>query len=45
MNDRIESVFFDGVLDPAGGFIRPDPSAPGHGLTLRRTDAEPYRVR
>ena len=41
---RIESLFFDGALDPAGGVIRPDPSAPGLGLTLRTADAEPYRV-
>ena len=41
---RIESMFFDGTLDPAGGVIRPDPDAPGHGLTLRRADAEAYRV-
>ena len=40
---RIESMFFDGTLDPAGGVIRPDPDAPGHGLTLRRADAEAYR--
>jgi L-alanine-DL-glutamate epimerase-like enolase superfamily enzyme len=41
---RIESRFFDGTLDPAGGTVRPDPAAPGHGLTLRRADAEPYRT-
>jgi len=42
---RIESMFFDGTLRPDGGVIRPDPGAPGHGLTLREADAEPYRVR
>jgi L-alanine-DL-glutamate epimerase-like enolase superfamily enzyme len=41
---RIESMFFDGVLDPAGGTIRPDPDAPGLGLTLRTADAERYRT-
>ena len=41
---RIESLFFDGTLDPAGGTIRPDPAAPGLGLTLRTADAEPYRT-
>jgi L-alanine-DL-glutamate epimerase-like enolase superfamily enzyme len=41
---RIESLFFDGALDPAGGVIRPDPGAPGLGLTLRTADAEPYRI-
>jgi L-alanine-DL-glutamate epimerase-like enolase superfamily enzyme len=42
---RIESMFFDGTLDPAGGTIRPDPAAPGLGLTLRRADTERYRIR
>lgn len=41
---RIESMFFDGALDPAGGCVRPDPTAPGLGLTLRRADAEHYRL-
>ncbi|MFI0447094.1 enolase C-terminal domain-like protein [Actinomadura sp. 6N118] len=41
---RIESMFFDGVLDPAGGSVRPRLDAPGHGLELRRPDAEKYRV-
>jgi L-alanine-DL-glutamate epimerase-like enolase superfamily enzyme len=42
---RIESMFFDGTLDPAGGVVRPDPDAPGLGLTLRTSDAERYRTR
>jgi len=42
---RIESMFFDGALDPAGGVIRPDPDAPGLGLTLRAPDVERYRTR
>lgn len=41
---RIESMFFDGTLDPTGGSICPDPAAPGHGLLLRRADVEQYRV-
>lgn len=41
---RIESAFFDGTLDPSGGTVRPDPSAPGLGLELKVTDAERYRV-
>ncbi|GAA5127270.1 enolase C-terminal domain-like protein [Pseudonocardia adelaidensis] len=40
---RIEQMFFDGVLDPTGGTIRPDPEAAGNGLTLRRDAAERYR--
>ncbi|MEO6955128.1 MAG: enolase C-terminal domain-like protein [Antricoccus sp.] len=42
---RIESMFFDGTLDPSGGVIKPDDSAAGNGLTLRRSDIEKYRVR
>ncbi len=42
---RIESMFFDGTLDPTGGVVRPDPDAPGLGLTFRAADAEQYRVR
>ncbi len=41
---RIESMFFDGTLDPSGGSVRLDDSAPGHGLTLRRSDADRYRM-
>ena len=41
---RIEGMFFDGALDPAGGTVRPDPDAPGLGLTWRAADAEPYRT-
>jgi L-alanine-DL-glutamate epimerase-like enolase superfamily enzyme len=41
---RIESLFFDGVLEPEDGALRPDRSRPGHGLELRRSDAKPYAV-
>ncbi|MGY4101463.1 enolase C-terminal domain-like protein [Nocardia sp. R16R-3T] len=41
---RIESMAFDGTLDPHGGVIRPDPAAPGHGLTLRESQIERFRV-
>jgi L-alanine-DL-glutamate epimerase-like enolase superfamily enzyme len=41
---RIESMFFDGTLDPTGGTVTPDSHAPGNGLTLKAADAEPYRV-
>ncbi|MGE5697503.1 MAG: enolase C-terminal domain-like protein, partial [Candidatus Sericytochromatia bacterium] len=40
---RIESMAFDGVLDPTGGTVRPDSSAIGHGLTVRGADLAPYR--
>jgi L-alanine-DL-glutamate epimerase-like enolase superfamily enzyme len=41
---RIESMLFDGTLDPADGVIRPDPEIPGNGLALRTADAEPFRA-
>jgi L-alanine-DL-glutamate epimerase-like enolase superfamily enzyme len=37
---RIERMLFDGILEPAGGCLRPDRSRPGHGLELKRADAE-----
>jgi hypothetical protein len=39
---RVESLLFDGALEPVGGALRPDRSRPGHGLELRRGDAERY---
>ena len=42
---RIESLCFDGTLDPTGGVITPDPAAPGNGLTFKTTDAESFRVK
>jgi L-alanine-DL-glutamate epimerase-like enolase superfamily enzyme len=42
-HQRIERLFFDGALDPAGGVMRPDLERPGHGLALCRTDTERYR--
>ena len=42
---RLEQMFFDGTLDPQGGSICPDGSAPGHGLTFRSSDIERFRVR
>ncbi|GAB3012706.1 enolase C-terminal domain-like protein [Streptomyces pseudoechinosporeus] len=40
---RIESMFFDGALDPTGGEVRPDGGV-GHGLTLRTEEVEEFRV-
>jgi L-alanine-DL-glutamate epimerase-like enolase superfamily enzyme len=40
---RIEQMAFDGTTQPLGGLLRPDPDAPGHGLTLRAADLEKYR--
>jgi L-alanine-DL-glutamate epimerase-like enolase superfamily enzyme len=41
---RIERMFFDGSLDPTGGALRLDPSAPGHGLTLLADVAGRYQA-
>ncbi|SDJ53869.1 enolase C-terminal domain-like protein [Streptomyces indicus] len=40
---RIESMFFDGALDPTGGVLRPDGGI-GHGLRLRTEEVGEYRV-
>jgi L-alanine-DL-glutamate epimerase-like enolase superfamily enzyme len=42
---RIESMLFAGVLEPVNAELRPDRSRPGHGLELKRRDADRYRVR
>lgn len=39
---RIETLFFDGMPAPTDGRLRPDQGAPGHGLTLKRADADQY---
>jgi L-alanine-DL-glutamate epimerase-like enolase superfamily enzyme len=42
---RIESLLFDGVVEPEpSGVLRPDRGRAGHGLALRRADAERFRV-
>jgi L-alanine-DL-glutamate epimerase-like enolase superfamily enzyme len=43
-HERIESMLFDGTLDPTGGTITPRDDAPGNGLTFRPDVAEPFRV-
>ena len=40
---RADRLLLDGVLDPAGGALRPDLTRPGMGLELKRADAERYR--
>ena len=41
---RIETTLFEGTLPPNGGSMAPDTSRPGHGLSFREADAEPYRI-
>lgn len=42
-HERIERLLFDGVLPALGGCLRPDRNRVGHGMVLRRQDAEQYR--
>ena len=37
---RVESMLFDGVLEPVDGALVPDRSRPGHGIELKRAEAE-----
>lgn len=39
---RVEGMIFEGALSPEGGRLRPDPSRPGLGLELKRSQAERY---
>jgi L-alanine-DL-glutamate epimerase-like enolase superfamily enzyme len=39
---RVERMLFDGVLEPERGTLPPDRSRPGHGLELKRAEAERY---
>jgi L-alanine-DL-glutamate epimerase-like enolase superfamily enzyme len=39
---RIESMLFDGVLEPVGGALRPDRSRAGNGLELKRVEAQRF---
>lgn len=41
---RIENMFFDGVLQPENGMLRPDLTRPGNGLEFCRSDAQRYAV-
>jgi len=42
---RVESMLFDGALEPVDGHLRPDRDRPGLGIELRRPDAERHRHR
>ena len=39
---RIESMLFDGLPSLVNGELRPDLSRPGHGLILKRADAQKF---
>ena len=40
---RIETMLFDGALDPHGGRLLPHRDVPGHGMALKESAAAPYR--
>jgi L-alanine-DL-glutamate epimerase-like enolase superfamily enzyme len=42
-HQRADAVLFDGVLEVSNGALTPDADTPGHGMTLKPQDAEPYR--
>jgi L-alanine-DL-glutamate epimerase-like enolase superfamily enzyme len=41
---RVERLLFDGIVQPSGGELAPDPGRPGLGVSLR-AEAERYRRR
>lgn len=41
---RMERMLFDGAPEPVDGALHPDPSRPGFGLELKRSDAASYAV-
>jgi L-alanine-DL-glutamate epimerase-like enolase superfamily enzyme len=41
---RIENLLFEGVIQPVEGALQPDLSRPGHGLELKRAEAEKYAI-
>jgi L-alanine-DL-glutamate epimerase-like enolase superfamily enzyme len=41
---RVERMLFEGAGDPEDGCLRPQLDRPGHGLELRRLDAERYAL-
>jgi L-alanine-DL-glutamate epimerase-like enolase superfamily enzyme len=42
-HQRIERMLFDGIPEPDGSELTPDPASPGLGMRLRAADAEPFR--
>ena len=40
---RIETMLFDGALDPQGGSLRPHRDVAGHGMALKKAVAATYR--
>lgn len=43
-HNRIDRMLFDGSLEPRDGALSPDKSRAGHGMALKDSDAERFRV-
>lgn len=43
-HSRLDSILFDGGLEPVDGSLRPDVDQRGHGMTLRESRAESFRA-
>jgi L-alanine-DL-glutamate epimerase-like enolase superfamily enzyme len=41
---RIDGMMLAGAPQPENGVLKPDPSAPGLGLDVKRTDVEQFRI-
>jgi hypothetical protein len=41
---QVESMLFDGVLEPVDGTLVPDRTSPGLGIELKRADVERFRT-
>jgi L-alanine-DL-glutamate epimerase-like enolase superfamily enzyme len=41
---RIEDMLFDGTGEPRDGLLQPDMARPGHGLELKRQDAQKFQI-
>jgi hypothetical protein len=41
---RIETMLFEGAIEPANGMLAPDLTRPGLGLEFKRMDAAQYAI-
>jgi L-alanine-DL-glutamate epimerase-like enolase superfamily enzyme len=41
---RVEHMLFDGVCAPDRGLLRPDPTRPGMGIELKKSEAAKYEI-
>jgi L-alanine-DL-glutamate epimerase-like enolase superfamily enzyme len=43
-HDRIERLLFEGAVEPKQGKLAPDLTRPGHGLSLRKKEAQRFAL-